>query len=169
MFGVAPFGITLEGHEETETAPFPNDIAREPFVYHILNSTRHRLLPLLKNLKHMEAGLYLGPQSGWSKQDYNTMSQCGLAFATALILKTAPTAKETSLRLLGMPPLLYLMGELPGDLRRAGRFLIRNITARLEYFGHHLTHFDLGIDNTSLHAMPMMFPNQPGWPDQMTF
>lgn len=49
------------------------------------------------------------------------------------------------------------------------RFLFRNVAARLEYFGHHLRHFDLSTDNTQIHDMPMQSPNQPGWPDPMTF
>ena len=151
------------------TLTFPDDVAREPFVYHVLTSTRHRLLPLVQNLKHMEAGLYPGPQSDWIKKDYDLMSQYGLAFATALILKTAPPSKITSVRVQGVLPLVYHTPGLYGDPAAAGRFLVRNVTARLEHFAHYLTCFELDIDDKRSQPMPMTFPNQQSWPDPITF
>lgn len=162
------FGMPPSDAHHPNSVTFPNDVAQEPFVYHVLNSARHRLLPLLGKLNHMEAGLYPGVPSGWSKKDYDIMSQCGLAFATVLILKTAPLVKTTSLRLQGVPPPVYQMTNVFRGYPSPAGFLLRNITARLEHFGHFLTHFDLGIDN-SLQAMPFTLPTQPNWPDQIPF
>lgn len=149
------------------TISFPNFIAQHPFIFHVLNTTRHRLLFRLQKLVHMEAGLWPGPNSGWSRKEYDAMSQFGRALSTALILKTAPPDKVTSVR---FEHFVAKRSAVQGYLRPApevNKFVIWNIAARLEHYGHHLTNFDLSIDNTL--TMPGFYPNQRTWPDQMSF
>ena len=54
LFGKPPFP-----HNGVDnTIKFPSDVAQHPFVYHALNNTRHRLLPRLNKLEHIEPGLW---------------------------------------------------------------------------------------------------------------
>ena len=69
---------------------------------HVLDGVRRRSLPHLTNVKHLETGIWPRPP-GWAKREYDYVSQWGLAFANALVLKIGSLGRTTSLSLHQLP------------------------------------------------------------------
>lgn len=100
------------------------------FAKHVLDSMRHRILPSMLSLKHLEGGAWRGPKpDDWTKQQFEFVSQWGLAFANAVILKTSTYERISSLGIRGLP--------YKGQREQSGweTYGVRQVLARVMHFG----------------------------------
>jgi hypothetical protein len=153
LFGRTADCFNLDDEDLDNSGILDRDVSsrrhpRETFVFHVLVTTKRRLLRYVMKLEHMEAGFWTQPKTKVAKMHYPTLSQYGVAFATALILKTAPTATVKSLRLHCLPRSPDPLADGPDEsLQPTLRFGLRQVAARLKSLGHHLTCLDLDINN----------------------